>query len=315
MLDSRYPPPVATLLSLGNARQSKPSPEVTAPMPTFEEMRAQMEAIQNRKSEPEPYRSDDWLDYLQFGIGPQHLPDLLAMITDESLENGDPDSPEAWAPLHAWRAIGQLRAPEAIEPLVGLLVELEDWDFWNEEVPYSFGMIGPAALPALATFFRDPSHMMYARVTAGNAIAVIGRMHPEARERCIALLADVLAAYAENDPSFNALVSTMLLDLEAVEALPLIKQTYDADATELSVMGDFEDVEIAFGVRTARDTPRPRYNPLGLDFDLPDLLERVNAGGDITAEDPVVRRRTADKKAKNKKKMADKSRRQNRKKK
>ncbi len=307
MLDARYPPPVAALLTIGNERQLQPPP-TTEPMPSFEEMRAQMEVIQNRKSEPEPYRSNNWPDYLQFGIRPEHLPDLLAMITDESLYNGEPDSPETWASLHAWRAIGQLRVPEAIEPLVGLLDELEDWDYWNEEVPYVFGLIGPAALPALATFFLDPSHLMYARVTAGNAIAVIGRMHPETRERCIAILTEGLAAYTENDPSFNALVSTMLLDLEAVEALPTIEQAYDADAADLAVMGDYEDIEIAFGVRTERDTPRPRYNPLG--FDLPDLLERV-----IAEEDRAVRRRTTDKKEKNKQKMADKSRKQNRKKK
>ncbi|MGI8687739.1 MAG: hypothetical protein ACR2M3_04090 [Thermomicrobiales bacterium] len=307
MLDAKYPPPVAALLSIGSERRSQPPP-ATEPMPSLEEMRAQMEAIQNSEAEPEPYRSNDWPDYLQFGIRPEHLPDLLAMITDESLDNNDPDSPEVWASLHAWRAIGQLRAPEAIEPLVSLLDELEDWDYWNEETPYVFGMIGPAALPALATFFHDPSHKMYARVTAGNAIAVIGRMHPETRGEAVAVLAEGLAAYAENDPSFNALVSTMLLDLEAVEALPTIKQVYDAAAADLAVMGDFEDVEISFGVRAARDTPRPRYNPLG--FDLPDLLERV-----IAEEDRTVRRRTAEKKAKNKKKMADKSRRQNRKKK
>jgi hypothetical protein len=153
-------------------------------------------------------------------------------------------------------------------------------------------------------------------VTAGHAIAAIGRMHPEARAESVAILAEGLAAYAENDPSFNALVSTMLLDLGADEALPVIKQAYDADATDVAVMGDFEDVEIAFGVRTARDTPRPRYNPFG--FELPDLdlLQKVFAGEEVIAEeDQPTRRCTADKKAKHKRKMADKSRRQNRKKK
>jgi len=299
MLDATYPPPVAALLTIGNERQSQPSP-VTEPM-------LSLEAMQNSKSEPAPYQSNAWLDYLQFGIRPEHLPDLLAMITDESLGNGDPDSPEAWASLHAWRAIGQLRLTEAIEPLVGLLDELEDWDFFREEAPDIFGMIGPAALPALATFFRDPSHLLYARVVAGNAIAMIGRMHPETRGQCIAILVECLAAYEENEPDFNAMVSSMLLDLEAVEALPAIKRVYDADAVDVAHLGDWEDVELSFGVRTQRDTPRPHYNL----FQPPDpLLEEI-----IADEERAKRRRDADKKAKNKKKMADKSRRQNRKKK
>ncbi|MDQ2784430.1 MAG: hypothetical protein M3Y58_05455 [Chloroflexota bacterium] len=302
MLDARYPPSVAALLTIGNERRSPPP--ATEPMLSLEEM-------QNSKSEPAPYQSNDWLDYLQFGIRPEHLPDLLAMITDESLYNGAVDSPEAWASLHAWRAIGQLRVTEAIEPLVGLLDELEDWDFFREEAPDVFGMIGPAALPALATFFRDPSHLMYARVVAGNAIAMIGRMHPETRDQCIAILVECLAAYAENEPDFNAMVASMLLDLEAVEALPTIRRAYDADAVDVMHLGDWEDVEIAFGVRTQRDTPRPRYNPLG--FDLPDLLEKL---AEVAAgEERAKQRRDADKKAKHKKKMADKSRRQNRKKK
>jgi hypothetical protein len=309
VLDAKYPPPVAALLTIGNERRAKPPP-MTEPMPSFEEMRAQMEAIQNSKSALGPYRSNDWPDYLQYGIRPEHLPDLLAMITDKSLYSDDPDSPELWASLHAWRAIGQLRVPEAIEPLVGLLDELEDWDYWNEEIPDVFGMIGPAALPALTTFFLDASHLMYARITAGHAIAMIGRMHPETRGQAIATLTEGLAAYEENDPSFNALVSTMLLDLEAVEALPAIRRVYDANAADLAVMGDIEDIEISFGVRTERDTPRPRYNPLGFDFDLPNLLEQAT-----TEEDRATRRRNPGKKAKNKKKMADKSRRQNRKKK
>ncbi len=100
----------------------------------------------------------------------------------------------------------------------------EDWDIFNEEISEVFGLIGPAALPALLAFLLDPSHEMYARVTAGNAIAAIGRMRPETRERCITVLTECLAAYAENDPGFNAMVTSMLLDLEAVEALPLIKR-------------------------------------------------------------------------------------------
>jgi len=235
---------------------------------------------------------------------------LLCPLTTNYRYNDDPHSPEVWASLHAWRAIGQLRVAEAIEPLVGLLDELEDWDYFNEEIPDVFGLIGPAALPALATFFLDVSHIMYARVTAGHAIAMIGRMHPETREQAIATLTESLAAYEENDPSFNALVSSMLLDLEAVEALPAIRRVYDANAADLAAMGDIEDIEISFGVRTERDTPRPRYNPLGFDFDLPNLLEQV-----ITEEERATHHRNADKKAKNRKKMADKSRRQNRKKK
>jgi hypothetical protein len=61
-----------------------------------------------------------WPDYLALGIGPEHVPDLVRMIQDDELSQADPQSLEVWAPVHAWRTLGQLRAETAIEPLMGL---------------------------------------------------------------------------------------------------------------------------------------------------------------------------------------------------
>jgi len=60
---------------------------------------------------------DKWPDYQELGIGPEHIPDLIQMATDEELNEADVESREVWAPTHAWRALGQLRAVEAVEPL------------------------------------------------------------------------------------------------------------------------------------------------------------------------------------------------------
>jgi hypothetical protein len=59
-------------------------------------------------------------EYAALGIGQEHIPDLIRMATDRSLHQAMIDSDEVWAPVHAWRALSQLRAREAIEPLVGL---------------------------------------------------------------------------------------------------------------------------------------------------------------------------------------------------
>jgi hypothetical protein len=62
-----------------------------------------------------------WPDYLALGLGPQHIPDLIRMALDEELHLADPNSLDVWSPVHAWRALGQLRAEPAVEPLAGLL--------------------------------------------------------------------------------------------------------------------------------------------------------------------------------------------------
>src|SRR5258708_7350660 len=101
-------------------------------------------------------KEENWLDYLGRGLNAEHIPDLIRMATDEQLNNADSESLEVWAPVHAWRALGQLRAEAAIEPLLELLREdeesgeMNDWAI--EELPEVYGMIGPAALPVLVAF-------------------------------------------------------------------------------------------------------------------------------------------------------------------
>ena len=83
MSTANYPPPVDKLLTFG---ECSPSPE--------------------------------WPDYLALGLGSEHVPDLIRMAIDEELNQAASDSLEVWAPVHAWRALGQLHAEAAIEPLL-----------------------------------------------------------------------------------------------------------------------------------------------------------------------------------------------------
>lgn len=74
-----------------------------------------------------------WPDCLGYGLTEEHIPELIRMATDPELNNADSESSEVWAPLHAWRAFGQLRAEQAIEPLAGLLNMDDDWV--SDELP------------------------------------------------------------------------------------------------------------------------------------------------------------------------------------
>ena len=99
MDDRAYEEPVARLLVLGDVRTERERP-----------------------------------DYLGLGLGREHVPELIRMATDPDLNHGDSNSPDVWAPLHACRALGELRAEEAIEPLL-LLFDDEDDDWMLEELP------------------------------------------------------------------------------------------------------------------------------------------------------------------------------------
>jgi hypothetical protein len=84
-----YAAPVQRLLSIGEVRSHNPS---------------------------------EWPDYCaRFGLQREHISDLIRMACDAGLNQADSSSNEVWAPMHAWRALGQLRAEEAVLPLLALL--------------------------------------------------------------------------------------------------------------------------------------------------------------------------------------------------
>lgn len=62
--------------------------------------------------------ADSWPNYLELGFGPEHIPDLIRMATDEALNTAETEDMAVWVPTHAWRTLGQLRAEAAIKPLL-----------------------------------------------------------------------------------------------------------------------------------------------------------------------------------------------------
>jgi len=202
-----------------------------------------------------------WPDYRQYGLTPEHIPDLIRMATDEELHWADSDSPEVYAPVHAWRALSQLRAESAVEPLVGLFHRIDDDDdeWAQEELPEVFGMIGPAAIPAVAKYLADASHGLWARVAAASSLKEIGQRHPDARAECVAILTRQLEHFADQDETLNAHLVSTLLDLKAVESAPVMERAFAARRVELSVAGDWEEAQVELGLLEKRKTPRPNF--------------------------------------------------------
>ena len=142
----------------------------------------------------EPGQFSGWPDYLEYGFTEQHIPELIRMVKDPDLNGADSEAAKVWAPLHAWRTLGQLRAEAAIEPLVALLVLHDDWI--SDELPSVFGMIGSSGIPVLAEYLADKSHELYARVRAANGLEQIAVTNPGTRSKCL----EVLTSQLERQP-------------------------------------------------------------------------------------------------------------------
>ena len=212
----------------------------------------------------EPDFADDWPDYLALGLGPEQVPDLIRLATDPALLEGDPKSKEVWAPLHAWRALGQLRAEDAIRPLLDLLqAEAEhDGDWGLGELPTVFAMIGPSALPHLAVFLADPDRALYARTSVAEGLRDMVAKHPETREQAIDILARQLGSVENPNHELNGFVVGSLLELKAVEAAPVLEQAFAAGTVDESIAGGWPEVQYELGLTDQPPPPR-RFNGPG----------------------------------------------------
>lgn len=225
-----------------------------------------------------PSEYSEWPDYQKLGITHEHIDQLIHMVTDDELHNADSESLEVWAPTHAWRTLAQLGSEEAVSPLIDFFWRSEDGDDWFfEEIPHVFGMIGVKAIPALSNFLFKENNSSESYSMACSCLREIGIMHSDVRTQCISLITQKLELFNANESDLNALIINDLIELEAVETLPSIKKAYEKGCVDYSVQGDYEDVEIYMGVRQIRSTPA---NYPGLFDDIPDFEELMESFDD-----------------------------------
>ncbi|MCL4531315.1 MAG: DUF1186 family protein [Chloroflexi bacterium] len=259
-----------------------------------------------------PNDSQGWLDYLKMGITGEDIPELICLLEDKDLrwmerpadlpEGGD--LTEWYGQIHAWRALAQLKAEEAIPALLNNLQEIDEYndDWYGEDAFEVFPMIGPAAVHPLAEYLADSRHGTWARVAASASLEKMAEAHPEVREACAEAIVHALRMYKANNEALNG---CMISDLEemgaALEHLDLIEEAFKSGNVDEEVDGDFEDLQIRLGLKHERSKPRQHSSlfdesPMPFNNNLPDIKKLA-------------------KKEKNKRKQEKKSRKRNRKKK
>lgn len=210
-------------------------------------------------------------NYLPLGFSAEHLPELLRMLEDDFLwYESDPDEAESYAPIHAWRVLGQIGDPAAIEPLISLLPRIdEDNNDWiGEDFPGLLAQFGPAAISPIESFINGDESPTYAVVAAQEALKEIARLHPEVRSRCVEFLSETLNRESfpgieeEDTRTVRGFILSSLIDLGAREAFPAIEAAFKKDIVDLSISGDLEEVQVELGLLEKRLTPKPNFQAL-----------------------------------------------------
>jgi hypothetical protein len=199
-----------------------------------------------------PKTPSDWANYSQeFGLKSEHIPELIRLATDLSFNDlYHEESPEVWAPLHAWRALSEFgpEASSAVTPLLGLITELEDDDYFREDMPQVLTKIGPSSITEIEKLLHGSSQELWSQgLLATDCLEAIAKEYPETRERIFDIAIRQLDNYRHNDRSLNGLLILLLCDLENADALPAIEKAFFEGKVDVFVV-DWEDVQIAFGI-------------------------------------------------------------------
>ncbi|OKH14486.1 hypothetical protein NIES592_10590 [Fischerella major NIES-592] len=221
----------------------------------------------------------------ELGLDTEHIPGLISMAIDQNLNSADSASLEAWGAIHACRALGQLRAEAAIEPLMQLFHKLEDSDWVNEEMPKIYGMFGEVAIPRLQAYLADESHGIFPRITAIHSLEEICKQHPNTRQKCIAALTQQLKSFAQNPHELNGFIVASLIELQAVESAAVIKSAFLAQSVPDEITGTWDNVCDSLGINSDK---------IALFTDI--NLDEVSQLGDISTDEMTQTQEIADSK-------------------
>jgi hypothetical protein len=249
----------------------------------------------------------------ELGIGQEHVPELLRMLRDRSLATADGDTPDAWAPIHALHVLAGLDLSAHTAELVPLL-DL-DFDRVSDELIDMLGEVGEPALAPLEAYVADRSRWVWGRSRAAHGLQKIAEGQPETRDQVVETLSAILRdAEGDHEDAVTGAM-TALVDLKAVEALPLIRRAFELGKIDETMNGPWGDVLREIGVEPAPDDPlleesRRRFEERHRQLAPPDLRENLDAlGAQQRARRAMAELQAATQKRKQDKARTEKSKR------
>ncbi len=212
---------------------------------------------------------DQWPDYVgDVGLTTADASELIRMATDEDLWELEDNRVEIWAPIHAWRSLGQLQAEAAIAPLVQLFHRADEWIVL--ELPTVYTMIGPAAIPTLADYLANSDHDPMAREVAVGCLREIAGTYLDHRQTAIAPLIEQLKAFDENELELNSSLIAELASLQALEAAPVIEEAFAAERVDEVLCGNWPSVQVELGLKREDE-----FSPEELKPQMPEQLVEI----------------------------------------
>lgn len=180
-----------------------------------------------------------------------HLIDIAWDWLDQEFPPDFP--PFVFAPVHAWRALGQLKAPakadETAKELLDLYVELlADDDDAGTELPLVVAQLGDPAFAPLLHAARE----IGPELPLLEGVYQLVKDDAGRRRAFLDVLALLMNEQADNEPQGNAALAILLGELDTDKAhARAIERAYAADLVDETVAGDWGTFRTTYGIPTA----------------------------------------------------------------
>jgi tetratricopeptide (TPR) repeat protein len=190
----------------------------------------------------EPMFGPEWPHYVAaHGFTLEHVPELLRLLDAREFDELNGDDARVWAPIHAARALGQLRAEQAIEPLIDFARRHQGDDYLVLE--HIMEDIGLPAVDALVRWLRLPAATDDEHMTPIEALERIALANPSEHARITSELAALLLHFDRRPANLNSLLCDALYSLDATAYRSLVAQVLDSGRFDPEFVDDLEAVE------------------------------------------------------------------------
>lgn len=204
------------------------------------------------------------LSYIEdLGIDESDIEQLLQLADDMDIYHyvygdvTDDEAKEFFGVIHAWKALSELGVPEAKTLFQKLMLDVsddlfDDWilvEFRKLMVPYRSGMFAESV-----EVIEDESINEWIRIEYLELVRDMLNHGEVAVAEVNELLAKLFAGCQLH--TVNAFAIGICTDNRLTEHYDAIAQCYEKGLVDIEHLGDLEDVEIAFGMRTERETEK-----------------------------------------------------------
>jgi hypothetical protein len=212
-----------------------------------------------------------WLNYKSdFGIGIEHEADLIRLATDGVLRATSRKEHKAWGPIHATRALGQMRSSRAVPALLHALRENIESSPTPQEIGYVLAAVGDLAMEILSDFLVSLPEAADVEIAIVLAMGEVASFEPSLKQVCIENVRSILRsrttisteASIDESSVVCSFAVAILLQMKAASCYREILEAHRLGIVDCTFCGDIEDVEIRLGMRTERTSPRLEFGPL-----------------------------------------------------